>query len=54
MLIYKALKKDYMKVKQLLCKLVAVRQDNAESRHGIIKNIHDELISHARAGAADC
>lgn len=52
MLIYEALKKDHMKVKQLLRQLVAVRQDNMESRHAIIKNLRDELIPHARAEEA--
>ncbi len=52
MLIYEALKKDHQTLKKHLRRLVAIKQENAEKRHQIIKSIRDELVPHSRAEEA--
>lgn len=49
MQIYDALKKDHEKVKLLLNELLAIHEDDDDSRERLVTEIRDELIPHARA-----
>lgn len=49
MLIYEALKKDHETVRQLLNELVMLSENDESRRHGLIEQIRDELVPHARA-----
>ncbi len=51
MLIFEALKKDHEKVKNLLNKLVEMKEGDA-GRKALIDEVRDELIPHARAEEA--
>ena len=47
--IYEALKKDHVEVKELLTRLIALNNDDEDTRHELVEQIRDALIPHARA-----
>ncbi len=47
--IYDALKKDHTEVKEMLTRLIALRNDDEDGRHELVEQIRDALIPHARA-----
>lgn len=49
MLIYDALRKDHDTVRQLLNELVMLSENDEQRRHGLIDQIRDEIVPHARA-----
>jgi hemerythrin-like domain-containing protein len=49
MLIYDALKKDHEKVKGLLNQLIALDEDDDDTRESLVMQLRDDLIPHARA-----
>lgn len=52
MIIYDALKKDHVKLKELLNELVHATEAGEESRNDLISKIRDELVPHSRAEEA--
>ncbi len=52
MLIYDALKKDHVKLKDLLERLVHSADADDQTRASLLSEIHDELIPHTRAEEA--
>lgn len=52
MQIYDVLKKDHDKIKELLNELIALPDEDRSRRAGLISQIRDELIPHARAEEA--